>query len=173
MERFRLFSLDAAKMEAQAENDKRGPSPASSRYCKLKPEREPPHRVIIPDITNKTSFNQHSQLKSRMRGEQVASYDIQHWVKGSSPRTRGTVNHRMSQGHAHGIIPACAGNSDARATRFALRRNHPRVRGEQSDLAPHQIAGRGSSPHARGTARLRPHPFRVHGIIPACAGNRR
>lgn len=71
MERSQLFSLDAAKMEAQAENNKRGPSPASSRYCKSKPGREPPHRAIIPDITNKTSLNQHSQLNPRMRGEQI------------------------------------------------------------------------------------------------------
>ena len=178
-------------MEAQAENDKRGPSPASSRYCKSKPEREPPHRAIIPDITNKTSFNQRSQLKPCMRGEQEERDRREHapgghprvrgeqstiecpraTLTGSSPHARGTVMLAQPGLPSAGIIPAYAGNRAIWPRTRSPGEDHPRMRGEQLVCAHTPSECMGSSPHARGTGhhdhvqRLRP------GIIPACAGN--
>ena len=91
--------------------------------------------------------------------------------QGSPPRVRGT-------GFVFTIIvpfcritPACAGNSDMSISRYCLRRDHPRVCGEQSSPFPYCTHGIGSPPRVRGTAfSFSLAAFDVR-ITPACAGN--
>ena len=72
-------------------------------------------------------------------------------AEGSSPRMRGTPRSRSMARRRSGIIPAYAGNTCSRRSRFMCARDHPRVCGE------HQL------PVIE--------PVQVVGIIPAYAGN--
>ena len=103
---------------------------------------------------------------------------------------RGTLQCRVASEGESGIIPAYAGNTgviDLTGQRFE---DHPRVCGEHSHELEHVVALQGSSPRMRGTPvllcvcsfvgsspRMRgtqtiePVHERVHGIIPAYAGN--
>ena len=111
----------------------------------------------------------------RLRGEHgsIASYAIQ--PTGSSPLARGTHHARQrARGRGprrHGIIPACAGNTDIERGIEFLGGDHPRLRGEHTAPSTSTVYCAGSSPLARGTRRVSagiPGPLR---IIPACAGN--
>ena len=90
---------------------------------------------------------------------------------GSSPRVRGTLHEAVSDSRLHGIIPACAGNTDRRRGSGARRRDHPRVCGEHVILIPPFVSLPGSSPRVRGTQYTRWELGWLDGIIPACAGN--
>ena len=106
-----------------------------------------------------------------MCGEHAFDQDGWRNHVGSSPRVRGTrrlVNHEVLRA---GIIPACAGNTDAVICWDNLARDHPRVCGEHQWPAVDLRDETGSSPRVRGTLRrvlCRRYP---RGIIPACAGN--
>ena len=93
-------------------------------------------------------------------------------VRGSSPHARGTEHRAIVPEEAHGIIPACAGNSRTTPPTSASSRDHPRMRGEQNlgEIGVCVIGG--SSPHARGTVGHEAVDDGIVGIIPACAGNR-
>ena len=90
---------------------------------------------------------------------------------GSSPRVRGTLPVVAEHLLRHGIIPACAGNTDFAALLVLPSRDHPRVCGEH--LIPHLATsfGVGSSPRVRGTPEAFDAFMPYGGIIPACAGN--
>ena len=92
---------------------------------------------------------------------------------GSSPHARGTLGGLLGVATAHRFIPACAGNARLSADRRARRSVHPRMRGERATRAGTTGAARGSSPHARGTRRIRPGASVPARFIPACAGNAR
>ena len=51
-----------------------------------------------------------------------------------------------------------------------MRRDHPRVRGEESLSRKEHMADLGSPPRARGRAGFQVQPAPHHGITPACAG---
>ena len=70
-----------------------------------------------------------------------------------------------------GIIPACAGNTDAALMPPVTAGDHPRVCGEHEFEQPSAVAGRGSSPRVRGTLVVAELLGHESGIIPACAGN--
>ena len=91
--------------------------------------------------------------------------------RGSSPRVRGTQDDRRRGQRRHGIIPACAGNTERQPLRHLRFWDHPRVCGEHSDAWFSAVAPVGSSPRVRGTLRRRDGVRGVRGIIPACAGN--
>ena len=91
-------------------------------------------------------------------------------VSGSSPRVRGKlVGHRPRRARP-GLIPACAGKTDATMVSAVTVPAHPRVCGENSMDGLVVNRETGSSPRVRGkhadprTARA------VPGLIPACAG---
>ena len=90
---------------------------------------------------------------------------------GSSPHVRGTHVALDENDVAHGIIPACAGNTRYCPTRRNQPRDHPRMCGEHWYTAQLKYTCLGSSPHVRGTRRSRFQPWCRSGIIPACAGN--
>ena len=108
----------------------------------------------------------------RVCGEQESFKTIAFVCMGSSPRVRGTAFPVDRLTSLKGIIPACAGNREREDGSEPLRRDHPRVCGEQSFL--HLISNffKGSSPRVRGTAGNGKQLATVGGIIPACAGNR-
>ena len=108
----------------------------------------------------------------RARGEQFHADVHQSLLGGSSPRTRGTVQHGSVQGFARRFIPAHAGNSQVTALRACTAPVHPRARGEQGTIAAGNVNTDGSSPRTRGTG-SRPRPLRQSSrFIPAHAGNR-
>src|SRR5690606_21314021 len=105
------------------------------------------------------------------RGEQTDSRPTEVAAVGSSPRTRGTVLHRVFEGAATRFIPAHAGN---RTRSLPLTRQspvHPRARGEQATIAARPFLCTGSSPRTRGTGSPAKPPGDCHRFIPAHAGN--
>ena len=91
--------------------------------------------------------------------------------RGSSPRMRGTrgIVHRCPAGA--GIIPAYAGNTQARSRNCLTAWDHPRVCGEHAAMSVMTSMIGGSSPRMRGTHQIRDVFADIHGIIPAYAGN--
>ena len=74
---------------------------------------------------------------------------------------------------ANGIIPAYAGSTSTKAPPTALRRDHPRIRGEHDVDSLDDVDFWGSSPHTRG-APSRAFTRKGCGrIIPAYAGSTR
>ena len=92
-------------------------------------------------------------------------------VRGSSPHVRGALDQQGQRGHAHGIIPACAGSTRSWWRAAPCPRDHPRMCGEHFRRRGVRQFAAGSSPHVRGAPhRYQPRP-RCPGIIPACAGS--
>ncbi len=106
-----------------------------------------------------------------MRGEHSRSSLSVSVAMESSPHARGTLRARTEGHRSQGIIPACAGNTRDAPETFTCDWDHPRMRGEHTVKAAIAIRFKGSSPHARGTLRLRIFLLDANGIIPACAGN--
>ena len=73
----------------------------------------------------------------------------------------------------YGIIPAYAGNTDARLRGVTVDRDHPRVCGEHIEVVRAVGLQPGSSPRMRGTHRDSLAVCLAGGIIPAYAGNTR
>ena len=106
-----------------------------------------------------------------MRGEQsLPPYNGKIGI-GSPPLARGTDQKLVDALSAEGITPACAGNRKGGTVSETQKRDHPRLRGEQSGTLCRSCAGRGSPPLARGTGTNQRLHSNHHGITPACAGN--
>ncbi len=107
----------------------------------------------------------------RVRGEQEPATIVLPALPGSPPRARGADRVVPQAGHGRRITPACAGSRPARSCSGSRSRDHPRVRGEQSDEDAERYTNAGSPPRARGAdAAAAPHAA-VAGITPACAGS--
>ena len=91
---------------------------------------------------------------------------------GSPPLARGTACCAVCSPCGPGITPACAGTRLVIRNRQRIRRDHPRLRGEQMDAINANIDAKGSPPLARGTALAFIAFCQGVGITPACAGNR-
>jgi len=107
----------------------------------------------------------------RVRGEHVLTVPSLGTVNGSSPRARGTPEHLGEVVRVQRVIPACAGNTPARVSRWRGFSGHPRVRGEHFERIRHRPGGYGSSPRARGTRAGEVNQGLRCRVIPACAGN--
>ena len=86
---------------------------------------------------------------------------------------RGTPITTKKYGHAVGIIPAYAGNTEASVSWVCGDGDHPRVCGEHIPAIISSIRNAGSSPRMRGTPLSGEDAFGRVGIIPAYAGNTR
>ena len=151
-----------------------GSSP-HARGTRRRCRRPRPAPRFIPACAGNTtsilSTARASSVHPRMRGEHRRIRGRAGLQYGSSPHARGTRAAGPRRRRIARFIPACAGNtrcSSARAVSLAV---HPRMRGE------HQLPGscamfeRGSSPHARGTQKVRSGCRPPARFIPACAGN--
>ena len=90
---------------------------------------------------------------------------------GSSPHTRGAHDVVGHLGVGDRIIPAYAGSTRDRLESPRLGSDHPRIRGEHSDLAASKSTPRGSSPHTRGAPSGSSSDRAASRIIPAYAGS--
>ncbi len=91
---------------------------------------------------------------------------------GSPPRVRGTVLRLRNRHHITRITPACAGNRNHGGRLWLWGWDHPRVCGEQTRPAAAILSTSGSPPRVRGTVQNILTKHIIHGITPACAGNR-
>ena len=70
----------------------------------------------------------------RVCGEQIIGGTNAFGKMGSPPRVRGTAQVDSLTWFEEGITPACAGNRSHRKTRIDLKKDHPRVCGEQDSI---------------------------------------
>ena len=107
----------------------------------------------------------------RVGGEHMHRDALVVGAHGSSPRGRGTPTPTWRCGLAPRVIPAWAGNTRPRWTRWPAGTGHPRVGGEHDADADALADGYGSSPRGRGTQRQNPEGRQRGRVIPAWAGN--
>ncbi len=93
------------------------------------------------------------------------------WVRGSSPRLRGTCENTGLPNVIHRFIPAPAGNMPGARAKRAVASVHPRACGEHVCVSVMIAIGYGSSPRLRGTFAHAPGLPGVRRFIPAPAGN--
>ena len=94
------------------------------------------------------------------------------FLQGSPPLARGTGLRRYIAAVLPVITPACAGNRSLSSNHEYDSKDHPRLRGEQRAAKCVLQSPQGSPPLARGTELLFSTYLSIHGITPACAGNR-
>ena len=107
----------------------------------------------------------------RIRGEYSSNHFLYHLNEGSPPHTRGILNFVVSMFIRIGITPAYAGNTMPCKSVFRPCKDHPRIRGEYSNLQNPTNCNLGSPPHTRGIQRDRKFEVGDTGITPAYAGN--
>ena len=109
---------------------------------------------ITPACAGKTSIFACSSLKSwdhpRVCGENLKILVFKVAALGSPPRVRGKRSGQYSMGYCCRITPACAGKTIRKRGRSFLRKDHPRVCGENAPVAPSMLDFMGSPPRVRG-----------------------
>ncbi len=106
-----------------------------------------------------------------MRGEQHRCAGAAAPPGGSPPRARGAGHRSPGPRTPVGITPACAGSSWGGLLALLVRRDHPRVRGEQAGPLSGWPSVTGSPPRARGAGHGGGQDALRRGITPACAGS--
>ena len=132
---------------------------------------------IIPALAGNTSASRRAVASTRdhprSRGEYVPRSDSASVIGGSSPLSRGILEHHQQGFPGPRIIPALAGNTRCVTPDCLSRSDHPRSRGEYRGDWRDQDTVFGSSPLSRGILwRRLPRRHRLR-IIPALAGNTR
>ena len=107
----------------------------------------------------------------RMRGEYLTATRWPDSSRGSPPHARGIQPRLTLPLVLIGITPACAGNTRSRRQPGEIPRDHPRMRGEYTDVCALEDGTQGSPPHARGIRTVLAVDSVHQGITPACAGN--
>ena len=129
---------------------------------------------LIPACAGKTAVHHHHTDKEtahpRVCGENYRQSKFAHVQMGSSPRVRGKLTVGDWEGHAAGLIPACAGKTDVLRVYHQLPPAHPRVCGENSLDRSTSSRVKGSSPRVRGKLDVGCGVGVHFGLIPACAG---
>ena len=113
----------------------RGSSPRA-RGTQCGPASDDLMTRIIPACAGNTAVRFQSTAPRadhpRVRGEHLSDVTRDGHGIGSSPRARGTQRRAVEHAALERIIPACAGNTGARASPAAAPPDHPRVRGEHA-----------------------------------------
>ena len=106
----------------------------------------------------------------RSRGENADTCAVSCRPSGSSPLTRGKLNHPSVRVRLTGLIPAHAGKTELPRSAGSHHRAHPHSCGENSQ--PRAVSSRamGSSPLTRGKRVQRRRVESPPGLIPAHAG---
>ena len=107
----------------------------------------------------------------RGRGEHMFTELLTAYMRGSSPRARGTLSTRAMYSARCWFIPAGAGNTVFFHIQKRMPVVHPRGRGEHLILSMRPTFSGGSSPRARGTQVRRLRCRSKRRFIPAGAGN--
>ena len=151
----------------------RGSSPLTRGKQRRLARPRHPHR-LIPAHAGKTTRPsggaQVSWAHPRSRGENVTAAKPQKGGAGSSPLTRGKLDHLPRHRRKRRLIPAHAGKTPYRAPTSPGLRAHPRSRGENEEQLFEYLDTAGSSPLTRGkraAAHAGPPDLR---LIPAHAG---
>ena len=129
---------------------------------------------LIPACAGKTTKNDGrispSRAHPRVCGENV-SFRVSGAIgQGSSPRVRGKPGERRFNGGGCGLIPACAGKTQANCDAIRATWAHPRVCGENHLTQSSAQSSLGSSPRVRGKPTRGALGIISLGLIPACAG---
>ena len=106
----------------------------------------------------------------RVCGEKCCVVHVFVTEEGSPPRMRGKVEQQIISILLRGITPAYAGKSQWGPPAGGRERDHPRVCGEKSMVAPSWGPGTGSPPRMRGKVSLIGVTDTAPGITPAYAG---
>ena len=153
------------------------PATGSSPRVRGKPELVEAYQVesgLIPACAGKTLalfvMRSHVRAHPRVCGENAAFALMKTSALGSSPRVRGKRAPACGQRSHLGLIPACAGKTDAAGPARADRAAHPRVCGENGQRRSRRRLQQGSSPRVRGKRRVQTFSSRRLRLIPACAG---
>ena len=117
----------------------------------------------------RTSFTREDH--PRVCGEQLMGLPSMSIRIGSPPRVRGTVASVIAMAGDERITPACAGNSRFGNLSATIKKDHPRVCGEQEYRPLSLMMVMGSPPRVRGTAIACSASSVSRRITPACAGN--
>ena len=131
-------------------------------------------RGIIPAHAGLT-WSQPLQLRRprdhpRACGAHCVIQKLLHFLKGSSPRMRGSHILRDGPDGLVGIIPAHAGLTRRKCLQGHRDGDHPRACGAHATCRPPLARLGGSSPRMRGSRRASQKRPRMAGIIPAHAG---
>ena len=105
-----------------------------------------------------------------MRGENCVHSQFFQGFSGSSPHARGKLVETEQEEAEVGLIPACAGKTHSGKVADLIDEAHPRMRGENHQVAYGVRRVFGSSPHARGKLKFIHKEVADTGLIPACAG---
>ena len=132
---------------------------------------------ITPACAGKTCRLARARTSSRdhprMRGEDDYELIAVTGTYGSPPHARGRhLLNAMVYGFRR-ITPACAGKTDRASSNGSPTSDHPRMRGEDSDVRSSAVTWTGSPPHARGRHDRDRRDTRTPRITPACAGKTR
>ena len=107
----------------------------------------------------------------RAGGERYSNHELLHFITGSSPRGRGTLELSETAQDTGRFIPARAGNATISVGRYRSRTVHPRAGGERLPIRTIDPRWYGSSPRGRGTRKIRALWASAWRFIPARAGN--
>ena len=129
---------------------------------------------LIPACAGKTAATSlpgpSAAAHPRVCGENTRRSAHQSVGQGSSPRVRGKLVSLVFDDGMTGLIPACAGKTQASPSTCSSPPAHPRVCGENAARSAAMPMRSGSSPRVRGKPGDRGHEGHEGGLIPACAG---
>ena len=135
---------------------RQGSSPLSRGIREL-PEGCSARFRIIPALAGNTFQVYDTMLEStdhpRSRGEYLRAASMAALACGSSPLSRGILAHWDDDTNCVRIIPALAGNTKQPSRTKSNHQDHPRSRGEYSDISDFAVPRSGSSPLSRGIPR--------------------
>jgi hypothetical protein len=106
----------------------------------------------------------------RLRGENIPLRSAPPRRRGTPPLARGEPAVAGRPGRGQRNTPACAGRTRSRRFTVIRQPEHPRLRGENSCLAPVSSPTTGTPPLARGERPRALHGCREQRNTPACAG---